>query len=160
MTRTKSFNKLLVMVVCIAMMLSFTVLSASALTEQIGEFVNDSLYDSNGDPVYFYTLAGAPSPHGNNVVNSYDLVDNGSGGYDAYVYFQQGSVTPPYPPNAPTVDVVVEDIASSGSFDTSTGILYISNVTYETPVTLYFFYPGTGSHPGGQDFILKLDELA
>lgn len=74
MTRTKSFNKLIAMVICIAMVLSLMAISASAAS-----------------PTYFYVNMGGSwvgIPHGQDVVASVDTVTDPD---EAIVTFGNGT---------------------------------------------------------------------
>ncbi len=180
MTRTKSIKKLAAMIVCVAMLFSLLAIGASAQTLTTGTYVNDTTgTDASGSPIYFYAVnngqPGAAAPHGNNVVNSYDIIDNGDGTFGAVIYFQTGHVQP-YP-GSPNYTVIVENFETGGDieslFDVSEQTATISDITAAIvtdpgsadygravlPVILSFEYPELGSHPGGQNFFLKLDHF-
>jgi hypothetical protein len=170
----------------LAAVLAFSVFALSA-SAQVGQYVNTSATDSNGDPVYFYAytldvngdiVLGNAAPHGNNVVDSYD-VDLTTAPGTATIYFKMGHVTITRP-GAGVVfddDVIVKDLTVDGgnvTFDidpiTGVGTVVIDDLSdyFETvnaatvariPVTIAFFYPGAGTHPGGQNFILQLDTI-
>ncbi|MDR0670697.1 MAG: hypothetical protein LBF64_00085, partial [Oscillospiraceae bacterium] len=82
----------------LAAVLAFSVFALSA-SAQVGQYANTAPLDDNNDPVYFYAYSldangaiviGNPAPHGNNVVDSYDVNLTAN---TATIYFKLGHVT-------------------------------------------------------------------
>jgi hypothetical protein len=81
----------------------------------VGPYVNTNTDLTTGQVIYFYTLGGDPSPHGNDTINSYDIEYIGDNSYNLTLYFQQGEVIPPYPPDADPVPVDVTKMTVDGN---------------------------------------------
>ncbi|MDR1158443.1 MAG: hypothetical protein LBK75_09130 [Oscillospiraceae bacterium] len=160
----------------LAAVLAFSVFAISA-SAQVGQYANTAPLDENDDPVYFYSAStGNAAPHGNNVVDSYDVdLDDDT----ATIYFKLGHVTVTRPGVGVVFDddVIVEGFTvDGGSVDfnvnqttgVGTAVIYDLSDYFETvggvtvariPVTVAFYYPGEDDHPGGQDFILQLNTI-
>ncbi|MDR2671689.1 MAG: hypothetical protein LBC26_08230, partial [Oscillospiraceae bacterium] len=81
-------SKVYALVLAAVLVFSMFAISASA---QVGQYVNVTPTDLSGYPVYFYSASsGNAAPHGNNVVDSYDVDLTAD---TATIYFKLGHVT-------------------------------------------------------------------